>query len=90
MKFFLFSLFKESVMFIQVNPDGKITTGYVEVVPAYGRDYKSKKEVLADWKAEKDFQIASTGQYCSIRDFAVGVTVNLRYKKQTQVAPAKV
>lgn len=30
---------------------------YVVVVPAYGRDYRSKKAVLADWEAGKDFVI---------------------------------
>jgi hypothetical protein len=25
------------------------------LIPAYGRDYKSKKEVLADFEANKDF-----------------------------------
>jgi hypothetical protein len=30
---------------------------YVSLVPAYGRDYKSKKEVLSDWDANKDFII---------------------------------
>jgi len=28
------------------------------LTPAYGRDYKSKKAVLADWEAGKDFIIA--------------------------------
>lgn len=30
---------------------------YLVAVPAYGRDYKSKKAVMADWNAGKDFQI---------------------------------
>lgn len=38
------------------------------VLPAYGRDYKSKDAVLADWLAGKDFKDAITGQYLSIRD----------------------
>lgn len=28
------------------------------LTPAYGRDYKSKAEVQADWDADKDFIIA--------------------------------
>ena len=32
------------------------------VVPAYGRDYKSKQEVLLDWEANKDFQLPD-GRY---------------------------
>jgi hypothetical protein len=35
----------------------------LEVVPAYGRDYKSQKEVKADWNADKDFQIVSVQEY---------------------------
>jgi hypothetical protein len=27
------------------------------ITPAYGRDYKNKKEILADWEAGKDFTL---------------------------------
>lgn len=69
-----------------------ITENYQTVVPAYGRDYKSKAEVLTDWKAGKDFQLQTPFEsgYCSIRDFAPGVTVNIRYKKLSMVLPVKV
>lgn len=30
---------------------------FLTLVPAYGRDYKSKKAVLADWEANIDFLI---------------------------------
>jgi hypothetical protein len=30
----------------------------INLVPAYGRDYKSKKEIIADLIADKDFTIA--------------------------------
>jgi len=53
------------------------------LVPAYTRDYKSKQDVLADWKAGKDFRIATTGQYCSIRDNIPDVWI--RYQKQTKI-----
>jgi len=38
--------------------------GYT-IVPAYGRDYKSKKELLIDWNNNKDFRIMdiSAGRY---------------------------
>lgn len=41
----------------------------VEIVvkPAYGKCYKTGEEVLAAWKAGKDFKIVG-GSYCSIRD----------------------
>lgn len=61
---------------------------YYELTPAYGHDYKSKAEVIADFNAGKDF----TGDYqmgfayCSKTDFKPGDTVNLRYKRNTQVA----
>ena len=41
----------------------------IHAIPAYGRDYKSKSAVLADWNAGKDFRDALTGQYLSVRDF---------------------
>jgi hypothetical protein len=41
----------------------------IHATPAYGRDYKSKAAVLADWNAGKDFRDALTGQYLSARDF---------------------
>ena len=31
------------------------------LIPAYGRDYKSAKAALADWNANKDFEIANPG-----------------------------
>lgn len=39
----------------------------IEVIPAYGRDYKTGKAALADWAAGKDFKIVG-GPYCSNRD----------------------
>jgi hypothetical protein len=41
----------------------------IHATPAYGRDYKSKAAVLADWNAGKDFRDTLTGQYLSARDF---------------------
>jgi hypothetical protein len=60
------------------------------LVPAYGRDYKSKAAVVADWEAGKDFMIASigpdSGRYCSIRDSAqLPATVTIRYKRLTMI-----
>lgn len=65
----------------------KISSNWLELSPAYGRDYKTKKEVEAAFKEGKDF----LGDYtigfkpCNIHDFAPGVKVNLRYKKNTEV-----
>jgi hypothetical protein len=70
---------------------------YVTLVPTYGRDYKSKKEVLSDWNGNKDFRIQSMGHPhdgASINkqdaEKTPGVTYNIRYKKLTQVCPVKV
>ena len=46
---------------------------FLTLTPAYGRDYKNKKDVEADWTNRKDFMIASighlyNGSYCSIND----------------------
>tara|TARA_R100000781_G_scaffold112872_1_gene80543 strand:+ start:732 stop:971 length:240 start_codon:yes stop_codon:yes gene_type:complete len=30
----------------------------INVVPAYSRDYKNKKEILSDYLANKDFQVS--------------------------------
>ena len=62
----------------------KITEDYVVVSPAYGRDYKNKESAKADFLAGKDFQLESIsygGKYCSIRDFAKNVKVEVRYNK---------
>jgi hypothetical protein len=58
----------------------------ITLVPAYGRDYTSKKLALADFNAGKDFKICDMsspwdGKYCSIRDLS-GYTVRIRYKKK--------
>lgn len=37
------------------------------LIPAYGRSYKTKEQVLEAWKSGKDFKIDG-GPYCSIRD----------------------
>lgn len=66
---------------------------YLTLIPAYGRDYKSKKEVLADWNADKDFIIADfshpyDGKPMNQRDAEPGITYNIRYKKLTQICQA--
>ena len=41
---------------------------FMSVVPAYGRAYKTKDQLMDDWNNGKDFRIESTGTYFSIRD----------------------
>lgn len=57
------------------------------VTPAYGRDYKSKKEVLEAWNANKDFQIADMfhgGTYVNKQDVKPGETISFRYSRLTK------
>lgn len=39
------------------------------IMPAYGRNYKNREEVVEAWKSGKDFKVVG-GPYCSIRDLA--------------------
>ena len=55
------------------------------LTPAYGRDYTSAAEAVADYLGGKDWRIASvgnpyTGKYCSCRDFP-GEQVKLRFNR---------
>ena len=61
------------------------------LMPAYGRDYKSKQEVLADWNAGKDFRIATASGYINKEDAIKGSVkeVNIRYRGLRQVAVIK-
>jgi len=62
------------------------------LIPAYGRDYRSKKEVIAAWESGKDFIIADVfdiwdGKPCNLesaRDAGMH-RVNIRYKQLTQI-----
>lgn len=59
---------------------------FIEVVPAYGRDYKNQKAVRADWASGLDFQDAFTRQYLNKQDAEnLGLKVIIRYDKQLKV-----
>lgn len=69
---------------------------HLTLVPAYGRDYKSKKAVLADWEANKDFLVQDIssphdGRYINKKDAASlrDTTLNIRYKSLTQICVIK-
>ena len=66
-------------------------TRYMSAVPAYGRDYKSKKEVLAAWNDGKDFLVQDmfSGGYINKNDKPACVTLNIRYKNLTQICVIK-
>jgi hypothetical protein len=67
------------------------------LVPAYGRDYKSKSALLQDWEAGKDFlgMDRTSEGYLSIRDvqdlkLQANIThLHFRYNKQTLVHVVK-
>ncbi len=67
-------------------------TGYQTITPAYGRDYKSKAEAIADFDAGKDFILQSYNGsgYVSKSDFSPGATANIRYGQLRKVAVYKV
>jgi hypothetical protein len=71
-------------MFHQTDASGKLCSNYATITPAYGRDYKSAKEAVADFEANKDFQIQPSGQYINKEQIATGITVHIRYKNQTR------
>lgn len=62
----------------------------VTLVPAYGRDYKSKKEVIKDWEENKDFIIQTIGHpydgKVANRSDLAGESVKIRYNNLRNVA----
>lgn len=62
------------------------------LTPAYGRDYKSKAAVEADFNADKDFVSQPCGRRINKRDLLdMGErTVNIRYGKLRKVAVVEV
>jgi hypothetical protein len=72
----------------------KEVTMYFELQPAYGRDYKTKAEVIKAWEGDQDF----IGDYqmgfkpvnrSTIMEMHNGATVNLRYCGNRKVAVVK-
>ena len=57
------------------------------LIPANGRDYKSKKAFEKDLRNGKDFLICTSPgkQLCSIRDFDKGLAMECRYDKLKKV-----
>lgn len=65
------------------------------LLPAYGRDYKSKAEVIADFDSDRDFIIADVvspdhGRYVNRPQIPKGTTVNIRYARNTKVCVIEV
>ena len=68
----------------------------ITLVPAYGRDYKSKKEVMKDFNENKDFIINDIssrwdGKPANKNDLIKDHDeVKIRYKKHQEIAIVKV
>lgn len=59
---------------------------YIEVLPAYGRDYKNKAAIIEDMLAGRDFQLSTTRQYLNIDTIrAHQYRVIVRYGKLMKV-----
>ena len=61
---------------------------HMTLLPAYGRDYKSRAEAVADWLADKDFEDASwdaTGRFVNRPQVDDGTDVIIRFKRATQL-----
>ncbi len=57
---------------------------YLNVVPAYGRDYATEDEVMSAWNADKDFLIADRfcrwdGKQINRPQHPAGTTIQVRY-----------
>ena len=64
----------------------KITQDYLVLSPAYGRVYNTRQAALDDFAAGKDFvnesrHLTGGGTYCSVRDFAQDVKVEIYLRK---------
>lgn len=65
---------------------------FLSAIPAYGRDYKSQKEVKSAWESGSDFMIQDRGRstYVNKDDAPKGSTIVIRYAKLTKQLPIKV
>ena len=69
---------------------------YMTLVPAYGRDYKSKKALLEDFNNDRDFVVADlnrSGTYTNKSDLVKSGytgTVTVRYGNLRKVTTIKV
>lgn len=67
-----------------------LTENFHTLTPAYGRDYKNRAAVLADFDAGKDFLLQPENLPINKEQIAVGILVNIRYAKLRKVAVCKV
>jgi hypothetical protein len=65
-------------------------SNYSVLTPAYGRDYASSKAAKQAFMAGRDWLLQPSGKPCSVRDFAPGVGVELRFSKLRNLTIVKV
>ena len=65
---------------------------HLTLLPAYGRDYKTKKSIINDLNALKDFVISHTGQYINKPQFKeLNISsFNVRYDHQRKITNIKI
>ena len=63
----------------------KLNRDYSTLIPAYGRDYKSRDAIIKDFDSNKDFMLLPEKVYINKDQIEPGTTVELRYKQHTQV-----
>ncbi len=65
---------------------------FLTLLPAYGRDYKTKKSIINDLNSLKDFIVSHSGQYINKQQFnELGITsFNVRYSQQRKVTNIKI
>lgn len=63
---------------------------WIEVEPAFGRDYKNQKAMREDWNADLDFRETATGSYINKTGAEqLGLSVIGRYDRSLKVMTLK-
>ena len=66
----------------------------INVLPAYGRDYKNKKEILKDYLANKDFEVSDISNKVKINKsdcLRMGIAcLIVRYRNKQRLASINV
>ena len=65
---------------------------FITLLPAYGRDYKSKKAIIEDLNNNRDFLESTTRKYINKQQFKeLGITsFNVRYDQQRKRTTIKI
>ena len=65
---------------------------FITLLPAYGRDYKSKKVIIDDLNNNKDFLESTTRKYINKQQFKeLNISsFNVRYDQQRKITNIKI